>query len=116
MNEIQKTNESDVALVASDQLYEFSRDLIINSRMIVHQAANHSMVKAYWRIGEKIVEEQGGSERSKYGNKLIESLSKRLTAEFGNGFTVRNLHAMRQFYLRFPIVHALRAQLSSEGT
>jgi hypothetical protein len=35
-----------------------------------------------------------------------------LTAEFGKGFTVRNLRAMRQFYLQFPIRHTLRAELS----
>ena len=70
------------------------------------------MVETYWRIGEKIVAEQGGEMRSQYGDGLIEGLSEKLTAEFGNGFTKRNLHAMRQFYLLFPIVHALRAQLS----
>jgi len=70
------------------------------------------MVETYWRIGEKIVEEQGGAERAKYGDGLIANLAEKLTAEFGNGFTKRNLHMMRQFYLQFPIVHALRAQLS----
>jgi len=44
------------------------------------------------------VEEQGGIERVKYGDGLIASLSEKLTIEFGNGFTVRNLRAMRQFY------------------
>ena len=110
MNEIQKVNESTV--VAGDHLYEFSRDLIINSRRLVYQTANFAMVETYWRIGEKIVETQGGVERAKYGNELIENLSKKLTAEFGKGFTVRNLWAMRQFYTQFPILHALRAELS----
>ncbi|MDR2382715.1 MAG: DUF1016 N-terminal domain-containing protein, partial [Prevotellaceae bacterium] len=67
------------------------------------QTANFQMVETYWRIGEKIVEEQGGAERAKYGDGLIVSLSRKLTAEFGNGFSVRNLRAMRQFYLLFPI-------------
>jgi predicted nuclease of restriction endonuclease-like (RecB) superfamily len=96
----------------NNSLYEFSRELIINSRKIVYQTANFQMVETYWRIGEKIVETQGGIERAKYGNEIIESLSKKLTAEFGKGFTVRNLWAMRQFYIQFPILHALRAELS----
>ena len=100
------------AIVESGGLYEFSRDLILNSRKLVYQAANFAMVETYWRIGEKIVVEQGGVERAKYGNELIAGLSEKLTAEFGKGFTKRNLHAMRQFYLQFPIVHALRAQLT----
>jgi hypothetical protein len=70
------------------------------------------MVETYWRIGEKIVEEQGGVERAKYGDELITGLSGKLTAEFGKGFTVRNLRAMRQFFLQFPIWHALRAELN----
>ena len=98
--------------VESSKLYEFSRDLILNSRKQVYQVANFAIVETYWHIGEKIVEEQGGVERAKYGDELISSLSEKLTAEFGKGFTKRNLHAMRQFYMQFPIVHALRAQLT----
>jgi hypothetical protein len=36
------------------------RELIISSRKIVYQTANFQMVETYWRIDEKIVEEQGG--------------------------------------------------------
>ena len=108
-NIVKKETEN---IVESSKLYEFSRDLILNSRKLVYQTANFAMVETYWRIGEKIVEEQGGAERSKYGDGLISSLSQKLTVEFGKGFTKRNLHAMRQFYLQFPIVHALRAQLT----
>jgi predicted nuclease of restriction endonuclease-like (RecB) superfamily len=98
--------------VNNNSLYEFSRNLIINSRKTVYHTANVQMVESYWKIGEKIVEEQGGAERAKYGDGLIASLSEKLTAEFGNGYTVRNLRAMRQFYLQFPIRHAVRAELS----
>jgi len=106
------TEVQNIDIAEASTLYEFSRELILNSRKLVYQTANFAMVETYWRIGEKIVEEQGGVERAKYGDELIISLSKKLTAEFGKGFTKRNLHAMRQFYLQFPIVHALRAQLT----
>ena len=108
MSEIQNME----SIVESSSLYEFSRDLIIKSRKLVYQTANFAMVETYWRIGEKIVEEQGGVERAKYGDELITNLSKKLTVEFGNGFTARNLRAMRQFYIQFPIWHALRAELN----
>ena len=98
--------------VESSKLYEFSRDLILNSRKQVYQVANFAIVETYWHIGEKIVEEQGGIERAKYGDELIANLSEKLTIEFGNGFTARNLRAMRQFYMQFPIWHALRAELT----
>jgi predicted nuclease of restriction endonuclease-like (RecB) superfamily len=99
-------------IIERSDLYVFSRDLILNSRKLVYQTANFAMVETYWCIGEKIVEEQGGRERAKYGDGLIASLSEKLTAEFGSGFTVRNLRAMRQFYIQFPIRHALRAELN----
>jgi len=105
-------NEIETITVDNNNLYEFSKNLIINSRKIVYQAANFIMVETYWRIGEKIVEEQGGAERAKYGDELIAGLSVKLTSEFGKGFTVRNLRAIRQFYLQFPKWHALRAELN----
>jgi predicted nuclease of restriction endonuclease-like (RecB) superfamily len=105
-------NSEPVVIAATNNLYEFSKELILNSRKLVYQTANFAMVETYWRIGEKIVEEQGGVERAKYGDELIAGLSEKLTSEFGKGFTVRNLWAMRQFYIQFPIMHALRAQLT----
>ena len=46
------------------------------------------------------------------GKGLLQYLSQELTAEFGKGFTVRNLRAMRQFYAAFSIRHTLCAELS----
>ena len=113
MTEIQNIAKEEMkTVVESSNLYEYSRDLILNSRKLVYQTANFAMVKTYWRIGEKIVEEQGGVERSKYGDRLIAGLSEKLTAEFGKGFDKTNLGRMRQFYLTFQNVDALRQQLS----
>ena len=98
--------------IANSSLYEFSRELIINSRKLVYHTANFAMVETYWQIGKKIVEEQGGTERSRYGDRLIANLSEKLTAEFGKGFDKTNLGRMRQFYLTFQNVDALRQQLS----
>jgi predicted nuclease of restriction endonuclease-like (RecB) superfamily len=67
----------------------------------------------YWHIGRHIVEEeQEGRERAEYGTFLIKSLADELTADFGTGFSVRQLETCRQFYLAFPNTHALRAQLN----
>jgi hypothetical protein len=43
---------------------------------------------------------------------LIKELSRRLTDEFGRGFHQRNLWFMRNFYLAYPKVNALRSELS----
>lgn len=88
------------------------RETVLTAKNKVFSAVNFAMVEAYWEIGKEIYEAQGGSERAEYGKGLLEYLSKELTAEFGQGFTVRNLRAMRQFYQAFPIRHTLRAELS----
>lgn len=42
----------------------------------------------------------------------VVQLSRRLTANYGRGFTETNLKYMRQFYLAFPKGHALRDELT----
>ncbi|MDR1477943.1 MAG: DUF1016 N-terminal domain-containing protein [Planctomycetaceae bacterium] len=68
------------------------------------------MIEAYWDIGRQIEEAIGN--RAEYGKGLLQYLSKGLMGEFGKGFTVRNLQAMRQFYSAFTNAHSLCAELS----
>ena len=89
-------------------IYAEIRDTLLEARAHVYSAANSAMVQAYWQIGRIIVEhEQGGKEKAEYGTGLISALAKRLTGEFGKGFTATNLKYMRQFYLAFPIGHTV---------
>jgi predicted nuclease of restriction endonuclease-like (RecB) superfamily len=94
-------------------LHTEARYIIESGRKAAYHAVNTSMVKTYWEIGQLIVEEeQQGEERAKYGKFLIRELSKRLTLEFGKGYDERNLFYMKQFYITYPIVNALRSQLT----
>jgi predicted nuclease of restriction endonuclease-like (RecB) superfamily len=93
-------------------LYQYSRELILNARKKVFETAHFTMVETYWNIGRKIVEEQGGEQYAEYGKGLLKSVSERLSTEFGRGFTYVNLTNMRKFYLQFPNVYALRKELS----
>jgi predicted nuclease of restriction endonuclease-like (RecB) superfamily len=62
------------------------------------------MVKTYWNIGKRIVEqEQHGHTRAGYGEFLIKGLSRYLGETLGKGFSVANLWNFRQFYLAFPV-------------
>ena len=92
--------------------YSKVRDVFEQARQVVRTTANFAMVKAYWLVGKMIVEKQGGAAKATYGEKLISTLSERLTADFGKGFTISNLKYMRKFYLAFPIGHTLCDQLS----
>ena len=56
------------------------------------RAVNAVMTFTYWEVGRRIVEfEQGGEKRAEYGQELLERLAGDLTAEFGRGFSPRNL-------------------------
>ena len=78
------------------------REILRYSRSKAMQSINTAMVEAYWQIGREIVvEEQRGKERADYGTRLLREISKRLTSEFGKGFSERNLRFIRQFYLTY---------------
>jgi hypothetical protein len=89
------------------------REVLITSRRQALMAVNAAMVQAYWHVGREIVEEeQRGEDRATYGSRLIAELAVSLSREFGKGFTARNLWFMCDVYRAFPIVNALRTELS----
>lgn len=95
------------------QLLSDIRHIIAQARERVARSVNHELVVAYRNIGRVIVEEQQqGRERATYGENLIPLLSRQLTAEFGQGFSQRQLETFRQLYLTFPNAHSLRAELT----
>lgn len=102
----------DVVESVENELFKNVRAIIAKARAAVYTAANTAMVEAYWNVGREIVEKQGGASRAKYGDGLVQSLSVKLTAEFGEGFRPSNLFNMRQFFLMFPKFYALRRELS----
>lgn len=72
---------------------------IFLARGNVVRSVNTHMAQAYWLIGREIVLElQGGKSRAKYGGKVIEELSARLTERFGQGFSSQTLWKFRLFY------------------
>lgn len=105
--------KSDAPNEIENDLYNAISQVLISARQNAYKAVNFAMVQAYWNIGRLIVEdEQNGEKRAEYGKKVLDDLAKRLTADFGKGFTTTNLKYMRSFYIAFPIRHALRAELS----
>lgn len=98
--------------VIPDEFYRSVAEILEQARGNAYRAVNSAMVRAYWEIGRRIVEEQGGEERAVYGKALVQDLSKRLTEDFGRGFDERNLWSMRKFYLTFPILNAVRSELT----
>ena len=94
-------------------IYQSIAAILEVARADAYRAVNSVMVQTYWEIGRVIVEEeQRGKRRAGYGEALIVELARRLTKDYGRGFTSTNLSYMRQFYVTFPNFHALRGELS----
>lgn len=100
---------------ATNQLAQRISELLTEARGRIVQSVNHTMVLTYYEIGRMIVhEEQNGNERADYGKQLIKTLSIKLTADFGKGFSQRNLEQMRQFYLVYSKAQTLSAEFESD--
>lgn len=83
----------------NDSLFTKITELLLLAKKSVAQSVNKTIVFTYFEIGRMIVkEEQNGKERATYGKQVLKELSKRLTSEFGKGFSVENLDRMRFFY------------------
>ena len=94
-------------------VYNNIKIILEKARGNAYRTINSAMVGAYWEIGKTIIEEeQEGAKRAEYGKSLIKGLARKLTQDYGKGFTERNLWYIRDFYLKFPKVNALRAELT----
>ena len=86
--------------ISDNSLYNKIASILEESRKFVATTVNTAMVQTYFEIGRLIVEEeQHGNVRAEYGKETLKNLSIKLTANYGKGFSQRNLEQMRQFYL-----------------
>jgi predicted nuclease of restriction endonuclease-like (RecB) superfamily len=84
----------------TSELINKVKNLIHSARKTAYQNINTLQIITNLEIGRLIVEhEQRGSIRADYGSRLINTLSRGLTTEFGRGFSTTNLKLMRKFYL-----------------
>jgi len=89
------------------------KSIIAQSRDKAIRAVAYQRTLMYWHIGKRIFEEeQEGKDRADYGKYLTEYIANELEPEFGSGFSKRQIELFRQFFRTFPIVSALRSQLS----
>lgn len=94
-------------------VYSNIRKIMLETRQELYQTINTSLIKAYWEIGRTMIEdEQNHADRAEYGKALIKELSKKLTKDFGRGFSKSNLFNMRNFYLIYPIFQTVSGKLT----
>jgi predicted nuclease of restriction endonuclease-like (RecB) superfamily len=108
-----------VTSVLRPRFYRAVTAVLRGARRRTLNAVNSTMVEAYWNLGRLIVEEeQHGDARAEYAAFLIPNPARRLTREFGRGYSEANLRNFRQFFLAFPAneTTAIRYTLCSELT
>lgn len=101
--------------------YRRIREILESARAGVARSVNTTQVVSNWLIGREIVEEeQRGENRAQYGKQLIATLSKRLTKDYGSGYSIQSLFYFKQFYLTYPSLvqqaasfHAARGELGT---
>lgn len=83
-----------------DNLYKKIEALVTKARTSVLSSVNIAEVCTKFMVGKYIVEEeQHGKNRAQYGQKILKTLSERLTNRFGEGWSYSNLRQVRKFYL-----------------
>ncbi|MFC6978222.1 PDDEXK nuclease domain-containing protein [Microbulbifer taiwanensis] len=100
---------------AQQRLLGDIRQLIEQSRRQLARTVNSALTMLYWHIGQRIRREVLQGDRAAYGEQIVPALAGQLQAEYGRGFSVKNLRHMLRFAEVFPteeIVSAVRRQLS----
>lgn len=89
--------------------------LIRTAKQRAAAAINNEITLLYWQVGNRIRQEVLGGGRADYGKQVIATLATELTAQYGKGWSKRNLAQMVKFAEVFTdahIVQTLSAQLS----
>ena len=70
-------------LINIHSVYKDIKDKIITARERMLKHIDTTMVEVYWYVG-KITSELLNNNESNYGKQIVDSLSNKLTVEFGN--------------------------------
>jgi predicted nuclease of restriction endonuclease-like (RecB) superfamily len=104
-----------VAVVDEAKLIADLRALIQDARRRVATVANSAHVMVYWHVGQRLLKEHLQDGRAAYGKRILATVSRELTTEFGIGYTYSALTRMIRFAETMPnesIVATLSQQLS----
>ncbi len=100
---------------AKSNLYKKVYVLINQSKQRVQAVFNQELAQLYWNIGQLIQQDILKNKKAGYGEKTIANLSKKLTSEFGSGWSSQQLwnclHAVETFP-SWKILSTLSRELS----
>ena len=94
-----RSSIDEIEYIKSEDIFSDTKSIIESARNYAYSSVNVSLIKRNWLLGKRIFEEfLLGEDRAEYGAKVIKSLSKKLTQEYGKGFTKSNLYSFYNFY------------------
>lgn len=78
----------------SDRLYEGVVEIIDKARTVVVAYVNAQASLTFWNVGNYIINDMEYQAYSAYGQKILATLSQRLMARYGKGYTYSALTRM----------------------
>lgn len=99
-------------LIDVENIYQDIRSKIISAREKMFKHIDTTMTEVYWYVGKITYELSVNSTKASYGKKIIDTLSSKLTKEFGSGFSSVSIRRMRRFYEMYPIWSTVSTELS----
>ena len=101
-------------LIENKNLVVELKSLIASTEEQVAISVNSSLTLMYWQIGFKINEDILKNSRAEYGKEILQTVSAKLTEEFGQGYSYSSLTRMMKFaqYFTFENIATLSQQLS----
>lgn len=107
--------QTGLTYIKSDDIATDARSIIDAAQAYARQTVNVTLVERNWLLGKRISEEEvGGKDRADYGKQVIKQLSRKLTAEYGRGFTPSHLYRYVQFYKTYPEIFATPSRKSPQ--
>lgn len=107
MNELEKSNV--------DKIYNEIIVLINNAKNNITKTVNSGQMNLYWHIGDTIRNEILNVQKAEYGKNVIKEISKKLTLDYGRGFSKTNVYRMIQmneYFNDFEIFSTVSGKLS----
>ena len=100
--------------IENKSLFEDLKKLIASTKEQVAVSVNSSLTLMYWQIGFKINEDILKNSRAEYGKEILQTVSVKLTTEFGQGYSYSSLTRMMKFaqYFTSENIATLSQQLS----
>ena len=107
-NKVVKATSTNTSLLSDVRL------IVEQGLKTAYEGVNSVMVKTYWQVGRRIVEEeQHGEKRAEYGKNLLKTLANEIVPLYGTSYSERNLYSMRQLYMMFPDMEILNSRVQN---